>query len=44
MFFFPGENEKKDCVTSPTGILKNALHKSVIVKNLLSVDMDFSNI
>ena len=35
MFFFPGENEKKDCLTSPTGILKNALHKSITENNLL---------
>ena len=43
LFFFPSEG-RKALASSSTRILKNALHKSIIVETLLPVGMDVSMI
>ena len=43
LFFFPSEG-RKALASSSTRILKNALHKSIIVQSLLPVGMDVSMI
>ena len=41
--FLPKWRQKKHLLASSTGILKNALYKSIAVKNLLPIEGDTSN-
>ena len=43
LFFFPSEG-KKNWLALSTGILKNTLHKSITVNNLLPLGMDASKL
>ena len=43
-FFSPQVKAKRYCLASSTGILKNALHKSITIKNSFPVGMNVSNL